>query len=92
MNRCTVSSVTPISADTMFLQIVKHYTPFLALHQFFHTLPIIWADIVNIFCKIKKKFPARQHYVEQNMLIVTAFNPPLFSLDNTFKAKRVRQK
>jgi hypothetical protein len=35
----------PIGVNTMFLQIGKRYAQFLALHQFFHTLPIIWAQV-----------------------------------------------
>jgi hypothetical protein len=46
MKRNTPNSATPIGANTMFLQIGKHYTPFLALHQFFPTLPIIFAQVV----------------------------------------------
>jgi hypothetical protein len=42
----TLSSATPIGANTMFLQIGKRHIPLLALHQFFHTLPIIWAQVV----------------------------------------------
>jgi hypothetical protein len=43
--RYTPNSATPISANTMFLQICKRYTPFSALHQFFPTLPIIFAQV-----------------------------------------------
>ncbi len=41
MKHYTLSSATPIGANTMFLQIGKCYIPFLALRQFFQTLPII---------------------------------------------------
>jgi hypothetical protein len=34
-----------ICGNTMFQQIGARYTPFSALHQFFHTLPIIWAEV-----------------------------------------------
>jgi hypothetical protein len=49
----------------MLLQIGKRSVPILALHQFFHTLPIIWNQVrTKLFCKIqdaglfKKKVPA----------------------------------
>ncbi len=45
MKRYTQNSATPISTNTKFLQIGKHYTPFSALHQFFPTLPIICAQV-----------------------------------------------
>jgi hypothetical protein len=45
VKRYTPNSTTPIGANTMFLQIGKHYTPFSALHQFFPTLPIICAQV-----------------------------------------------
>ena len=45
MKRYTPNSATPIGANTMFIQIGKHYTPFSALHQFFPTLPIICAQV-----------------------------------------------
>jgi hypothetical protein len=45
VKRYTPNSATPIGANTMFLQIGKRYTPFSALHQFFHTLPIICAQV-----------------------------------------------
>jgi hypothetical protein len=41
----TPNNATPIGAKTMFLQIGKRYTPFLALHQLFPTLPIICAQV-----------------------------------------------
>ncbi len=55
MKRYTPNSSTPIGANTMFLQISKRYTPFLALHQFFPTLPIICAQVAaqNVLCKIQ---------------------------------------
>jgi hypothetical protein len=43
--RYTPNNATLIGANTMFLQIGKGYTSFLALHQFFPTLPIIWAQV-----------------------------------------------
>ncbi len=45
MKHYTPNSATPISANTVFLQIGKRYTPFSAFHQFFPTLPIIWAQV-----------------------------------------------
>jgi hypothetical protein len=45
MKHYTPNSATPIGANTMFLEIGKHYTPFSALHQFFPTLLIIWAQV-----------------------------------------------
>jgi hypothetical protein len=45
MKRYTPNSAIPIGTNTMFLQIGKRYTPFSALHQFFHTLPIICAQV-----------------------------------------------
>jgi hypothetical protein len=45
VKRDTPNSATPIGANTMFLQIVKSYTPFSALHQFFPTLLIICAQV-----------------------------------------------
>ncbi len=45
VKRYTPNSATPIGANTMFLQIGKCYTPFLALHQFFPILPIICAQV-----------------------------------------------
>jgi hypothetical protein len=41
----TPDSATPIGANTVFLQIGKHYTPFSAFHQFFPTFPIICAQV-----------------------------------------------
>jgi hypothetical protein len=41
----TPKSATPIGINTMFLQIGQRYTPFLGLHQFFPTLPIIGAQM-----------------------------------------------
>jgi hypothetical protein len=64
VKRYTPNSATPIGANTMFLQIVQRYTPFSVLHQFFPTLPIIWAQVAakrfmqnTRWClfKIKKK-------------------------------------
>jgi hypothetical protein len=43
--RYTPNNGALIGANTMFLQIGKRYKPFLALHQFFPTLPIIWAQV-----------------------------------------------
>jgi hypothetical protein len=67
-DRYTLSSTTPVGTNTMFLQIGKRYTPFLVLHQFFHTLPIIRAQVVvKHFCKVqdgglkKEIYPAPQH-------------------------------
>jgi hypothetical protein len=45
VKRYTPNNATPIDANTMFLQIGEHYTPFSALHQFFPTLPIICAQV-----------------------------------------------
>jgi hypothetical protein len=45
VKRYTPNSTTPIRANTKFLKIGKRYTPFSALHQFFPTLPIIWAQV-----------------------------------------------
>ncbi len=45
MKHYTPLSATPIGANTMCLQIGKRYTPFLAPHQFFPTLPIICAQV-----------------------------------------------
>jgi hypothetical protein len=54
----------------MFLQIDKRQTPFSAIHLFFPTLPIIWAQVAaKGFLqnsrwwpfKIKKECPASQH-------------------------------
>jgi hypothetical protein len=45
VKRYTPNSTSPIGANTMFLQIGKRYTPFLALHQFFPTLLIICAQV-----------------------------------------------
>jgi hypothetical protein len=45
VKRCTPNSATPIGANTMFLQIGKRYTPFSAVHKFFPTLPIIYAQV-----------------------------------------------
>jgi hypothetical protein len=36
--------------EPMFLQISKRYTPFSALHQFFPTLPIIFAEVAAKCC------------------------------------------
>jgi hypothetical protein len=49
------SSITPIGANTMFLRISRRYIPFLALHQFFPTLPIIWTQVAGkgFFAKSK---------------------------------------
>jgi hypothetical protein len=45
MKHYTPNSATPNGANTMFLQIVKRYTAFSELHQFFPTLPIICAQV-----------------------------------------------
>jgi hypothetical protein len=47
-----LSSAAPIGANTMFFQIGRRYTPFSGLHQFFSTLPIIWAQVAAklFFC------------------------------------------
>jgi hypothetical protein len=84
VKRYTPNSATPIGANTMFLQIVKRYTPFSALHQFFPTLPIICSQVAakrlmqnTRLCpfKIKKimtSAPILKHYPPVN----TTFNPP----------------
>ncbi len=47
----TLSSATPIGANTMFLHIVERNTPFLTLHKLFRILPIIWAQVAEkCFC------------------------------------------
>jgi hypothetical protein len=70
VKRKKLSSATPIGANAVFLQIDRRYTPFSALHQFFPTLPIIWAQVAAKrfllnprWCpfKMKKKYPAPQH-------------------------------
>jgi hypothetical protein len=44
----------------MFLQIDKRHTPLLALHLFFPTLPIIWAQVAaNVFGKIQDGGPLK---------------------------------
>jgi hypothetical protein len=62
----------------MFLQIDKRHTPLPALHLFFPTLPIIWAQVAaKRFlrnsrwwpCKIKKECPAPQHHSNTCRLI-----------------------
>jgi hypothetical protein len=62
VKRYTPNRTTPIGANTMFLKIGKRYTPFSSLHQFFPTLPIIWAQVVakcvmqnTIWCNFKIK-------------------------------------
>ncbi len=45
MKHYTPNSTTPIGDNTIFLQIGKRYAPFLALQQFFPTLPIICAQV-----------------------------------------------
>jgi hypothetical protein len=43
-----------------FLQICKRYSPFSALRPFFHTLPIICAQVAaNHFCKIQDGGPLK---------------------------------
>ncbi len=58
VKRYTPNSATPIGANTMFLQIGKRCTPISALHQFFPTLPIIYAQVAakNVLCKIQESF------------------------------------
>jgi hypothetical protein len=77
----------------MFLQIGKRYTPFSALHQFFPTLPLICAQVAakclirntrKCPFKIKKLCPAPQYWSITHRLIPLSWNPPQFSLDNTF--------
>jgi hypothetical protein len=60
VKRYTPNCATPIGANTMFLQIGKHYTLFSALHQFFPTLPIINAQVAaNFICKIQDSVPLK---------------------------------
>ncbi len=60
MKSYTPNSATLIGANTMFLQIGKHYTPFSALHQFFPTLPIIFAQVAKkVLCEIQDSVPLK---------------------------------
>jgi hypothetical protein len=60
VKRFTPNCATPIGANTMFLQIGKRYTPFSALHQFFPTLPIIYAKWrQNVLCEIQESVPLK---------------------------------
>jgi hypothetical protein len=44
----------------MFMQIDKHHTPFSALHLFFPTLLIIWAQVAaKLFCEIQDGGPLK---------------------------------
>jgi hypothetical protein len=45
VKRYTPNFATSIGANIMFLQIGKRCTPFSALHQFFPTLSIIYAQV-----------------------------------------------
>jgi hypothetical protein len=49
----------------MFLQVGKCDAPYLALHQFFHTLQTIWAQVAaQHFCKIQDGGPLKNVYIQ----------------------------
>jgi hypothetical protein len=61
MKRYTLFSAIPIGAITVFLHIGKRYTPFLAFHQFFRILPIIWAQGAATHFVAKSKMAALEN-------------------------------
>jgi hypothetical protein len=64
MKRYALSSATPIGANTMFLQIGKRYISLSALHQFFHTLALMLAQVAaKHFCKIQDGGPLKKKYI-----------------------------
>ncbi len=67
LKRYIPNSATPIGANTMFLQIGKRYIPFSELHQFFPTLPIIWAQVAaKRFSEIQDDVPLKlKNYVQR---------------------------
>jgi hypothetical protein len=60
VKRLTLFSATHVGANIKFLQIGKRHTPFSALHQFFPTLPLIWAQVAaKLFCEIQEASPLK---------------------------------
>jgi hypothetical protein len=87
MKRYTPSTATPVGTNTMFLQIGTY-----TLNTIFSASAILSHITKNLGSSSGKTFFAKSKMsivppLEQYLLTDTNFDPPWFSLDNTFKYK-----